>query len=209
VLRVILHCSAHMTWISHGIAVPLLLVAPEFLADEMAWATSMAFGHRPICDKCSEMDALSLLALLGFVVACFVAAFGGAVFRPGEWYEHLAEPSWRPPNRLFVPVWTVLYLIIAVSCWLVWPEVGFAITVLPVRQAMHRPIMGGSVSRGELTHAPCWWRRPDCSPWPRVGRRAVRHWRVRYSDKKAEPGRSTIHARCAARCMLISPIEFM
>jgi hypothetical protein len=142
-----------MTWISYGIAVPLLLVAPEFLADEMAWATSMAFGHRPICDKCSEMDALSLLALLGFVVACFVAAFGGAVFRPGEWYEHLAEPSWRPPNRLFVPVWTVLYLIIAVSGWLVWPEVGFAITVLPVRQSGNAPAHHGRIGKQGRAYA--------------------------------------------------------
>jgi benzodiazapine receptor len=41
------------------------------------------------------MDTFSLLALLGFMVACFVAALGGAVFRPGEWYEYLAKPSWR------------------------------------------------------------------------------------------------------------------
>jgi hypothetical protein len=119
----------------------------------MAWATSMAFGHRPICDKCSEMDALSLLALLGFVVACFVAGFGGAVFRPGEWYEHLAEPSWRPPNRLFVPVWTVLYLIIAVSGWLVWPEVGFAITVLPVRQSGNAPAHHGRIGKQGRAYA--------------------------------------------------------
>lgn len=127
-----------MTWISYGTTavapvVPLLLVAPKFLADEMAWATSMVFGHRPIRDKCGgTMDTFSLLALLGFIVACFVAALGGAVFRPGDWYEHLAKPSWRPPNRLFGPVWTILYFIIAVSGWLVWREVGFASAVLPL-----------------------------------------------------------------------------
>jgi len=179
VLRVILHCSAHMTWISYGITaiatvVPLLLVARKFLADEIAWATSMA--------------------------ACFVAALGGAVFRSGEWYEHLAKPSWRPPNRLFVPVWTVCISSSPFPAG--WFGARWA-SPLPccrcASQAMHRPIMGGSVSRGELTHAPCWWRRPNCAPWPQVGRRAVRHWRVRYSNKKAEPGRSTIHARCDLR----------
>lgn len=78
------------------------------------------------------MDIFSLLALFGFIVACFVAALCGAVFPPGDWYEHLAKPSWRPPNRLFAPVWTVLYFTIAVSGWLVWREVGFTGAVLPL-----------------------------------------------------------------------------
>lgn len=68
----------------------------------------------------------SLLMLLGFTVLCFLAAAMGALFKPGEWYEQLAKPSWRPPNWLFAPVWTFLYLAIAVSGWLVWREVGLA-----------------------------------------------------------------------------------
>ena len=48
----------------------------------------------------------------------------GAVFRPGEWYERLAKPRWRPPNWVFAPAWAVLYLCIAVSGWLVWREAG-------------------------------------------------------------------------------------
>lgn len=31
------------------------------------------------------------------------------------WYQHLAKPAWAPPSWLFGPVWSVLYLIIAVS----------------------------------------------------------------------------------------------
>ena len=78
------------------------------------------------------MSASSLLALFGSIAACFLAAMTGAFFRPGEWYERLKKPSWRPPNRLFAPVWTVLYVMIAVSGWLVWREAGFAGAALPL-----------------------------------------------------------------------------
>jgi len=77
------------------------------------------------------MDASSGFVLLAFIAACFLAAGTGALFRPGEWYAQLAKPSWRPPNRLFAPVWTVLYFTIAISGWLVWSKVGFAGATLP------------------------------------------------------------------------------
>jgi tryptophan-rich sensory protein len=78
------------------------------------------------------MDISSIIVLIGFVGACFLAAATGAAFRPGEWYERLAKPSWRPPNWVFAPAWTVLYLTIAVSGWLVWRTSGFASAALPL-----------------------------------------------------------------------------
>ena len=78
------------------------------------------------------MNIASILVLLGFVGACALAASTGAIFPPGEWYEHLAKPSWRPPKWLFAPAWTVLYLTIAVSGWHVWREFGFAAAALPL-----------------------------------------------------------------------------
>ena len=67
-----------------------------------------------------------MLGLLPFLGACFAAALSGAVFRPGDWYEHLAKPHWRPPNWLFGPAWTVLYICIAVSGWMVWRRAGLS-----------------------------------------------------------------------------------
>lgn len=70
--------------------------------------------------------------LLGFVVACVLVASSGAVFRPGAWYESLRKPWWRPPNWLFAPAWTVLYIMIAISGWLVWRKAGFAGAAAPL-----------------------------------------------------------------------------
>lgn len=68
----------------------------------------------------------SFLVLVGFIAACALAALTGSIFRPGAWYERLAKPAWRPPNWLFAPVWSLLYLMIAVSGWLVWREAGIS-----------------------------------------------------------------------------------
>jgi translocator protein len=36
------------------------------------------------------------------------------------WYAHLNKPSFNPPNYLFGPVWSTLYLLMAISQWMVW-----------------------------------------------------------------------------------------
>jgi benzodiazapine receptor len=64
-----------------------------------------------------------VVGLLGFVLICLVAAaVGGAatVASVRTWYPTLRKPSWNPPAGLFGPVWTVLYLMMAVAAWLVW-----------------------------------------------------------------------------------------
>ena len=71
------------------------------------------------------MDVSDIVALIAFCAVCILAASMGAIFRPGEWYEQLSKPAWRPPNWLFAPAWTFLYFTIAISGWLVWHSEGF------------------------------------------------------------------------------------
>jgi tryptophan-rich sensory protein len=39
---------------------------------------------------------------------------------PGPWYEALRKPWFNPPNWLFGPAWTTLYVLIAIAGWRVW-----------------------------------------------------------------------------------------
>ncbi|MCW0212814.1 MAG: tryptophan-rich sensory protein [Pseudonocardia sp.] len=68
------------------------------------------------------------LGLLGFGLAVLVVAVVGglASASAGEQYASLEQPDWAPPSWLFGPVWTVLYVLIAISGWLVWRRAGFA-----------------------------------------------------------------------------------
>ena len=69
------------------------------------------------------MPDISLFVFIGLAV---VTAMTGILFQPGEWYKSLDKPSWTPPDWLFGPVWSVLYLMMAVAGWLVWTGLGMS-----------------------------------------------------------------------------------
>ncbi len=78
------------------------------------------------------------LGLAGFLVASFAAAGVAVALQGGDvqgFYGGLDLPGWAPPSWLFGPVWTVLYVLIAIAAWRVWERAGWvpALTVWSVQ----------------------------------------------------------------------------
>jgi translocator protein len=63
---------------------------------------------------------INIVALISFFVAVVLAGGLGSRFAPGAWYFALAKPSSNPPGWLFGPVWTLLYVCIAIAGYRVW-----------------------------------------------------------------------------------------
>ena len=69
------------------------------------------------------MTSKQWLPLGLFVVLAFAAAgIGWLATRAGvdTWYPTLRKPEWTPPSSVFGPVWTLLYILMAVATWLAW-----------------------------------------------------------------------------------------
>ena len=69
-------------------------------------------------------QVLGLIALVALCLA--VGAIGGAVTDTtvNTWYQTLRKPPFNPPNWIFAPVWTALYIAMAVAAWRVWRRHG-------------------------------------------------------------------------------------
>lgn len=54
---------------------------------------------------------------------CQLAGLIGSIFTfpsIGNWYKYLNKPFFNPPNWIFGPVWTILYLLMGISFYLIW-----------------------------------------------------------------------------------------
>lgn len=86
----------------------------------------------------AERSNRKVLALVGFFgVVAAAAAFGG-MFNPGrsgirDWYGALEKPPFNPPDVVFGPVWTILYILMAISAYRVWAAGDSAPRTLALR----------------------------------------------------------------------------
>jgi benzodiazapine receptor len=84
---------------------------------------------------------MKLAIVIKFIICLaltFSAAFVGSLFTREavpDWYATLNKPIFTPPDWLFGPVWAILYLLMAISAFIVWqkslvnPAVRIALTV--------------------------------------------------------------------------------
>jgi translocator protein len=64
--------------------------------------------------------------ILKIIIAIAIPLIAGGIsgfFTTSEisgWYQTITKPSWNPPNWLFGPVWTTLYILMGIALYLVW-----------------------------------------------------------------------------------------
>jgi len=66
-----------------------------------------------------------MIKLAVSVLTCLLAGFiGSAATTPSipTWYASLQKPAFNPPNWIFAPVWTTLFIMMGVAAFLVWDK---------------------------------------------------------------------------------------
>ena len=79
-------------------------------------------SNRLFCRMIGKWRA-AVLRLLFFILICLsVGWLGGLATRSSitTWYAGLQKPPLNPPDWIFAPVWTALYLLIAFVGWRIW-----------------------------------------------------------------------------------------
>jgi translocator protein len=69
------------------------------------------------------MKAIDVVKLIVSIAVPLLAGFGSTVWTINTiptWYASLNKPWFSPPNVIFAPVWTTLYILMGVALFLIW-----------------------------------------------------------------------------------------
>ena len=83
-----------------------------------------------------EGMAAQIIKLVVSIVICQLAGFMGSLLTTPSiptWYASLNKPSFNPPNWVFAPVWTTLFVLMGISAYLVWNQ---GLQNAPVKRAL-------------------------------------------------------------------------
>ena len=86
------------------------------------------------------------LKLILAIIICQTAGLIGALFTRSaipDWYAFLTKPELAPPNWIFAPVWTTLYLLMGIAAFLIWKrgldrtDVRLALSIFTVQLVLN------------------------------------------------------------------------
>ena len=80
----------------------------------------------------SNTKTSQAIGLVVWLAICFLPAGASMTSRPDAWYRGLNHPQITPPDAVFGPVWTLLYISMALAAWLIWKQDGFATAKWPL-----------------------------------------------------------------------------
>lgn len=80
---------------------------------------SLGIGDTPLMSQISLRSGLLLAACI--LIPLIIGAIGSLITYPNiaGWFAGLSKPWFSPPNWVFGPVWTILYILMGISLWLV------------------------------------------------------------------------------------------
>ncbi len=70
--------------------------------------------------------------LLAWLILVFAASLTSVFVATDGWYAELNKPAWNPPSWIFGPVWTLLYVMMAVAAWRIWLRGGWSRQRIPL-----------------------------------------------------------------------------
>ena len=75
----------------------------------------------------SDRQSHPIVGLVAWIALVAIAAAVGTVasIDAAAFYRTLSLPAWAPPPGAFGPVWTILYVAMAVAAWIVWKRAGW------------------------------------------------------------------------------------